>query len=42
MNIQVSALEIQNGNIFRFQLRFAVANIHAHPIKQVIAMRLNN
>jgi hypothetical protein len=41
VNVQVAALEEQNGNVFGLQMRYAVAHIYTHPVKQVVAVRFD-
>ena len=37
-DIQIIALEEQNGNVLGFQVRSAVTHVHPHSAEQVIAM----
>ena len=40
-DIQIIALEEQNGNVLGFQVRSAVTHVHPHSAEQVVAMRFD-
>ena len=41
-NIDLLAFEKQDGDIFRIQFRYAVANIHADSVEKMIAVRFDD
>lgn len=41
-DIEVAAFEKQDRNVLRLQLPFSIANIHAHPVEQMVAVRFHH
>ena len=42
LHIKTSALKVEDGDIIRFKSYFAVADIHAYAVKEVVAVCFDN